>query len=168
MDRRRRLLGLGLVLTGALCAAIAVSDMPDGDTAIVGAVVRSDGAGNKTLKKQEAGNSVLLDKLSRGAMTAGDLNPFNAKSWYVPPPPPPPGPPPKPTAPPLPFTYIGKLEEEGGRWTVYLAKGEQSYVVKKGETFDNVYKLEGLENGNLVIQYIPLSIKQFLPIGGLS
>ena len=168
MNRRQRLLGLGLALVVTVCAVVAVSEMPENDAAVVAPAARKAAPGKDIGKKQETGKTVLLDKLSRTAMTVGDLNPFNAKSWYVPPPPPPPPPPPKPTAPPLPFTYIGKLEEDGGRWTVYLAKGEQSYVLKKGETFDSVYRLEGLENGNLVIQYIPLSIKQFLPIGGIS
>jgi hypothetical protein len=109
-----------------------------------------------------------MDKLQRPQMEVGDLNPFGAKSWYVPPPPPPPEPLPKPTAPPLPFTYVGKLQEDDGHWVIYLVKGDQSYAVSKGETFDSVYRLEGIENGNLVIQYLPLSIKQILAIGSES
>ncbi len=102
---------------------------------------------------------------SRVPMAVGDLNPFNVKSWYVPPPPPPPPEPPKPTAPPLPFVYQGKLEEGPGVWVFYLLKGEQFYAVRKGETFDSVYRLEDVAGGNLVIQYLPMGIQQTLPIG---
>ena len=38
------------------------------------------------------------------------IDPFRNKSWYVAPPPPKPV---KPTAPPLPFQYLGKLKEDG-------------------------------------------------------
>jgi len=112
-----------------------------------------------------------LDRLKRSGAAVGEFNPFGAKSWYVPPPPPPappPSKPPPPTAPALPFVYMGKMEEGSGRWIVYLVKGEQFYALVKGETFDGVYRLDGIENGNLVIQYLPLSIKQYLPIGAES
>jgi hypothetical protein len=111
-----------------------------------------------------------LDKLQRARMAVNNQNPFGAKSWYVPPPPPPSSSATPevvvPTAPPLPFIYQGKLEEDPGRWAIYLLKGEQLFVVHKGEVFDNTYRLVGIENGNLVIQYMPLSVKQRLPIGG--
>jgi hypothetical protein len=167
MHNRRRLLVFGSALVLTISAAAWVSETPE-DVAVVAPVARKTSgpkeAAGKSLPGSAAG--LLLDKLARTPTMVGDLNPFNAKSWYVPPPPPPLALPPKPTAPPLPFTYMGKLEDEGGRWIIYLAKGEQSYVVKKGETFDSVYRLDGMENGNLVIQYLPLSTKQLLPIGG--
>lgn len=109
-----------------------------------------------------------LERLQREPMTVGDSNPFLAKSWYVAPPPPPAPPPAKPAAPPLPFVFAGKLQEDDGALVIYLVKGEQSFAVKQGETFDNVYRLEGIEDGNLVIQYLPLSVKQLLPIGSDS
>ena len=168
MRSRRRMLGFGLALVLSVCAAIAVSDMPERDSATVAPAEKRVVRDKVNDGSRDAKSSVMLDKLARTAMTVGDLNPFGAKSWYVPPPPAPALPPPKPTAPPLPFAYVGKLEEEGNRWSVYLSKGEQFFVVKKGETFDSVYRLEGVENGNLVILYIPLSTRQFLPIGGLS
>jgi hypothetical protein len=112
--------------------------------------------------------ALALAQLERPNMSVSDSNPFGVKSWYVPPPQPKQpviaAPPPKPAAPALPFTYVGKFEDEG-RWVVYLMKGEQLYVLKQGETFDNVYRFDGIKNGNLVIQYLPMSIKQLLRIG---
>lgn len=48
---------------------------------------------------------------------------------------------------------------------VYLARGNESFAVKAGEKFAGVYQFEGIEKGNLVILYLPLSVKQCLPIG---
>lgn len=171
MMANKRLLSLAVVLALSVVAAVWVSEQPDEEVTVVGYVERKPDIirANLTGKKEAVTTAGLaLDKLPRTPDKVGDLNPFNAKSWYVPPPPPPAAPPPKPTTPPLPFAYVGKLDEGGGRWTLYLSKGEQSFVVKKGETFDGSYRLEGIENDNIVILYVPLSTKQYLPIGGLS
>lgn len=150
----------------AIAASIWVTYMPQEAEAVAAPVIPKRSAPTKVAEKtHQAERPILaLDNLQRPSMTVGEVNPFSGKSWYVPPPPAPEPPPPKPTAPPLPFTYVGKMEEEG-RWVVYLAKGEKFYSVSKGETFDQVYRLEDVENGNVVIQYLPLSTKQVIAIG---
>lgn len=171
MSSRRRLALFGL-LAASLAAAVWVSDAPGGTDDVVAATAdratapRNNASGLEQKKEEQL--ALLVDNLQRAPMAVGDLNPFGARSWYVAPPPPPPAPPPKPTAPPLPFAYVGKLKEDGGRWVIYLAKGEQSFAVSKGDTFDNDYRLEGIEDGTLIIVYLPLSIKQMLPIGSES
>lgn len=171
MVSRKRLVLFGS-LACAVAAAVWVPDAPGGEDDIVASAVERATASREdptSKARTEDPPTLLVDKLQRTPVMAGDLNPFSAKSWYVEPPPSPPplpeAPPPEPTAPPLPFTYVGKLREEGGHWLIYLTKGEQSYAVSKGETFDDVYRLEGIENDNLVIQYLPLSTRQLLPIG---
>jgi hypothetical protein len=98
----------------------------------------------------------------------GDIgNPFVAKSWFVQPlagAPVAPPPPPPPSAPPLPFSFAGTLEAEPGHVVYYLVAGDQSYAVSSGEAFAGQYRLAGIENGQLVIVYVPLGIKQFLPL----
>jgi hypothetical protein len=172
LTKPRRLLFLGLLLALTLSAAAWVSEAPEDSSQVVAAVPRKKPVIELPDKNSDKSQGLqvvaLLDKLQRAPMAVSDLNPFGAKSWFVPPPRPPEPPPPKPTAPPLPFTYVGKLEEDGGQWIVYLAKGAQSYVVKQGETFDHVYRLDGIENGNLVIQYLPVPTKQLLPIAIVS
>ena len=110
---------------------------------------------------------VVLERLNHRKVGATDIDPFRAKAWFTPPPVIAPAPPPKPTAPALPFQYAGKSEDAdgGGNVVVYLSKGNESFAVKAGEKFDNVYQFEGIENGNLVFQYLPLSEKQMLSIG---
>lgn len=106
-----------------------------------------------------------LARLTRRELAGTDVDAFRAKSWFVPPPPPPPEPPPKPTAPPLPFQFMGKTEEvEGGRTVIYLANNNEFHTVTVGEKFAGSYRLERVERAALIIRYLPLSIDQNLPI----
>ena len=95
---------------------------------------------------------------------------FGTHTWTPPPPPPPPAPkvvalpPPKPTAPPLPFTYIGK-KLENGRWEAYLARGAETYIVRDRTLIDDAYRAESIAPPNLTITYLPLKQVQTLQIG---
>lgn len=98
---------------------------------------------------------------------AGSL--FSAQSWYVAPPPPPPAPvvytpPPAPTAPPLPFAFMGSYKSEGGA-TYFLTAGDRVYDVKIGDTLDNTYSVDGVKSGQLLLTYMPLKIQQTLAVG---
>lgn len=99
---------------------------------------------------------------------AGDA--FGAISWYVPPPPPPPPPPrkppppPPPTAPPLPFSYLGRYEEDGAK-IIVLLKGERMYTVAEGEVIEHTYRVERLGRGQLELTYLPLDIRQTMSTG---
>ena len=103
---------------------------------------------------------------------AGDL--FSNRSWEPPPPPappepppPPPEPPPPPQAPPLPFKHLGKLHEKGAAKALhYLMDGDQMLVVTIGELIGTEYRLVGEDGGYLQFVYLPLNIKQSLPISG--
>jgi hypothetical protein len=72
--------------------------------------------------------------------------------------------PPAPVAPKLPFTYMGSIEESGKSKYV-LVQGEQLHVVTVGEEFAGAYRLEGVEQTELVLTYLPLGARQSLPIG---
>lgn len=97
---------------------------------------------------------------------------FAAKSWFVAPPPPPPAPPPAPPppppppqAPPLPFKYIGMLEESAERTVWYLVQGERLIVAAAGDVIDGSYRVEGSQAGQLQFTYLPLDQRQTLAIG---
>jgi hypothetical protein len=95
--------------------------------------------------------------------------PFAHQDWTPPPPPPPPPqpapPPPPPTAPPLPFTFIGKSVGDGA-WEVYLARGDRTYVVReKGAVIDGTYRVESIAPPVLTLTYLPLNQIQQLNIG---
>ncbi len=97
---------------------------------------------------------------------------FSATSWYVPPPPPPPQllpppPPPKPTAPPLPFGYLGRYQESQAA-IIILVKGDRIYTVSAGEVIENTYRVEGVAGGRVELTYLPLNIKQTIDTGEVS
>jgi hypothetical protein len=99
---------------------------------------------------------------------------FEAHSWYVAPPPPPPPPPvamgaaPRPaapTAPPLPYQFIGRYRPDGQATVFFLTSGDRVYDVHVGDTLENTYSIDSFSNGQLVLTYKPLNIKQQLLAG---
>jgi hypothetical protein len=93
---------------------------------------------------------------------------FARQDWTPPPPPPPPAqpapPPPPPSAPPLPFTYIGKSLQEG-RWEIYLARGDRTYLVHEAAVIDGTYRVDAIRPPVLTLTYLPLNQVQQLNIG---
>ena len=72
---------------------------------------------------------------------------------------------PAPQAPPLPFTFVGRISE-GGEVKVFLQANDVLYNVKVGDTFAQQYKLMGADGGKLSLLYLPLNITQTMPYGG--
>ena len=95
---------------------------------------------------------------------------FGKASWFVAPPPPPPAPPPpppppvKPTAPPLPYTFIGRYVEDG-KPQILLAKGSRVIAAGVNEIIDSNYKVVRIDQNAAVLMYIPLQIPQTVAIG---
>lgn len=73
--------------------------------------------------------------------------------------------PPKPTAPALPFTYIGKVIEEG-KPTVFVAKQMHHYLLKGGEVIEATYRVDKVEISRVVFTYLPLETEQVMIFGG--
>jgi hypothetical protein len=111
-----------------------------------------------------------LEKKQQDRVKVSDV--FNQTSWYVAPPPPPvtavvpetPPPPPAPTAPPLPFTYLGRYGDTDAR-TVVLANGDRVYTVKVGDIIDKTYRVEKFTFGRINLTYLPLNLPQSLLTG---
>jgi|CXWL01.1.fsa_nt_gi hypothetical protein len=77
---------------------------------------------------------------------------------------PPPPPPPIPT-PPFPFKYTGSHRPESGQTTYFLTKGNQLYTVEVGDILDTVYSIDGEEEGQLTVTYLPLDRTQTISTG---
>ncbi len=98
---------------------------------------------------------------------------FAAHSWYVAPPPPPPPPPvqtapvepPRPTAPPLPYQYIGSYTPEGQKPVLFLSKGDRVFDVHVGDTLEDTYTVDGFSKSQILLTYKPLNIQQQLIVG---
>ena len=95
---------------------------------------------------------------------------FAQHSWAVIPPAPPPAappPPPEPTAPPLPFTFLGSYAPEGQAPVFFLGHGDQVIDAHVGDRIEGVYLFESAADGQLVFVYTPLNTRQSLA-GGAS
>jgi hypothetical protein len=104
--------------------------------------------------------------ISDGSDTLGQgATAFGTQNWTPPPPPPPaPPPPPPPTAPALPFTYIGKAVSKG-EWEVFLARGDQTLIVRDKMVIDGVYRVDAIAPPAMTLTYLPLKQVQQLNIG---
>ena len=92
---------------------------------------------------------------------------FAPKSWYTPPPPPPSTPQPQsaPSAPPLPFTYLGRYTDGNDVTVYFVSRDDRVYDVKPGDAIDAIYSVESIESGQLILLYKPLNTRQPLTIG---
>jgi hypothetical protein len=165
-----------IVLGATLAAATGLAVLGDrGDDAVVEPVTRPATAVAHTQAHSPAAPvEVGILRLQPRATLIGDgADGFNAgfddafgtRNWTPPPPPPEPAPPPPPpSAPPMPFTLIGKALEEG-RWEVWLARGEQSYIARDGDVIDGTYRVESIRPPLMTLVYLPLNQVQQLNIG---
>lgn len=69
-----------------------------------------------------------------------------------------------PTAPPMPFQFIGRMDDRTDL-QVFLQNGEKIYVVRKGDVIDETWKIEGISDMELSLVYLPLHLSQTLSVG---
>ncbi len=110
-----------------------------------------------------------LDRLNRGDHKRPSADPFRSINWgeaeeatrlraqrpeaKLPPPP--------PEAPPLPYTYIGRLIEHG-KTAVFLAIQDRVAIARVGDTLDGRYRIEAIAERAITFNYLPLEIRQDL------
>jgi hypothetical protein len=105
----------------------------------------------------------------RQGLTTSESLLFESQTWQPPPPPPPPQvkvkpePPPPPTAPPLPYTYAGRLVHDG-QLSLLIAKGDEVIAIREGQTLDGVYRVESITDKQITMVYLPLDQKQTIPV----
>ncbi len=111
--------------------------------------------------------ALRMDLLKRSRDVGTVAEAFGTKSWVpVPKPvPPPPVVVEEPRAPPLPFRYMGQVDDGRGNRTFFLLRGTATLSVAVGETIDNTYRLESAETGVLHFTYLPLRTRQSFQFG---
>jgi hypothetical protein len=121
-------------------------------------------------KRIEEPPAFELTALRRDAKAGEPLDAFESRSWFVPPPAPPSAParvelllPPAPTAPQLPFSFLGQYREDD-QLVILLMKGERMLLVRVGEVIDGNYSVEGIEGRLLTLLYLPLGVRQTLDV----
>jgi hypothetical protein len=147
------------------------------------AVVKPKDSGQSTdLVSTEVGTALHIpERIAANVL----LDPFAPLAVAIPPPTKPVPAPAvvAPVAPPIPFQYMGKLEQQqkslpsqantmsqpgvasNPKIVVYLARGDESFSVGAGENVDANYRFVGIDGDVLVFTYLPLSQRQTLPIG---
>jgi len=129
---------LGLMLTGSLALASFMGTSSSDE--VVSPVTRVYVAKGHDIAPLES-EALPLEKLVREGLSETASNPFAGRSWD-----PAPALPPaipslgevddKPSAPIVPFRYMGRIKEEGGRPVVFFTQGSQLYAVHEGEEID--------------------------------
>lgn len=155
--------------TGAATSLVVGNDsQPEGAAVAVTAVRAKSPAAPATNRPLP---TVDLEALSRPLGIAIADNLFHIQPPPAPPPQPasPPQrvvetPPPKPTAPALPFTFIGRLVDKGAT-TIFVGHNGQSLSLKQGDTAAGVYRVEQITESEIVFVYEPLAERQVLAMG---
>lgn len=72
-----------------------------------------------------------------------------------------------PAAPPLPFSYLGKMID-GHKTLVFVGRGADHYSVEPGLTIDNTYRVEQITDTAITFVFMPLGTRQVLPVATAS
>jgi hypothetical protein len=102
--------------------------------------------------------------------TASAVAMFGNQNWNPPPPPVAkliPVAPVPPSAPPLPFVYLGKSLADG-TWEVFLGRGDRTIIVQNNSVIDGTYRIDAIKPPLLTFTYLPLNQIQQLTIGVLD
>lgn len=178
VEKRQLMLGGALLLTLAVSAWLGLGMDQAEDGAEIVELAKPVSA-NRNAASRRAAPELSLPVLAEVRATAGSeqqgeskqqaADVFEPHSWFV-------APPPSrpvqaavvlPAPPPLPFTYLGTVQD-GGHTVVFLAKEQRLYTVRKGEVIDGQYRLEDESRGRIVLVYLPLNTRQTLVIKGAS
>lgn len=65
--------------------------------------------------------------------------------------------------PPLPFQYMGRMNDDGNE-VVYLGRGDEAMVARMGEVVGSIYKVVGITSTQIEFEHLPTKQRQTLPI----
>jgi hypothetical protein len=156
---RRRL--LWFVAIAGTAAAVAWVDGSD-DEVITAAGAHRPGGRNGERQVAAKGAPLVLHLEQLEARDFEDVKSdlFAAKSWYVAPP----VVAQKPKPPPLPFTYFGRLIEDG-RTTVFLVQQGRNQFVRLGDLIEKTWRVDDISATSMTLTYLPLNERQSLALG---
>jgi hypothetical protein len=111
----------------------------------------------------EEEHELSLDKLRRALPEPGKVDPFAPRSFTPPQPRLADAPPARPSAPPLPFTYLGKVIDNG-QTSVFVARGDENYSLEAGQTIAGSYRVDKITDTAVTFTYLPMKTRQTLAI----
>ncbi len=104
---------------------------------------------------------------SRFALGRFAADPFSPHSWTPRAKPAPVAEAPAPVAPPLPFRFAGQLQRDSGI-EVYLARGEEIFTARQGDTLDGQYKVDSVNATEVSFVHLPTGTRQTLQFSALK
>lgn len=154
-----RLLWGALLLTLAATAWVAASDEPSEPLAV---------PARKTLRLAAAPalgvmTPVVPPAYLRPPIEAAPEDLFGS-AYPSPPEDVAPSAPAKPTMPAFPFTYAGKMIEDG-RYTIFLTQGERNLAAHLGDVVDGVWRIQSIQPPTMGLRYLPLNTEVSIAIG---
>src|SRR6266853_1479363 len=103
---------------------------------------------------------------ARSALGRIAADPFSAQSWMPRRKPAIVSAAPAPVAPPLPFRFAGQFYRESGI-EVYVARGEEIFPVKEGDTLDGQYKVDSVNATEVSFVHLPTGTRQTMQFSAL-
>jgi len=104
---------------------------------------------------------------ARSALGRIAADPFSAQAWLPRRKPAVVSAPPDPVAPPLPYRFAGQFHRESGV-EVYVARGEEIFPVKAGDTLDGQYRVDSVSATEVSFVHIPSGTRQTLQFSALK
>ena len=162
----RRIL-LAAALAGTAAVTVAVSGQGTDETAVVAPSVR------KTQRSEASSAVTSAPPASGSALLALEPRRFDSEPAdvfkVVRPPAPPVAAKPaqveeRPAAPPLPFKYLGRMDE-GETSVLLLSFQGQDIMARTGETVGGRYRVDEIAEASIRFTYLPLNQQQTLKIG---
>jgi hypothetical protein len=164
-----------LVLGGALLVTVVASVWPRAQEIVAPEVVAPVTQREVSSRRDQALPApteppTLATRVERQQPPAGVRDIFGPKTWEPPPPPVAarkPTAPPPPTAPPFPYVVTGSIVDANGVLVVFTNQ-QQNFVVRVGEVFEQIYRVESVEAQTVTLTYLPLGLTQRVPMAGLN
>lgn len=161
--RRRRWIGLGALLAAALAVRVGLPTSASAPGDVVGAVERPQTA----RAPESSADAVAASQWSfdRPPISTPPSDPFAPRALPPPQAPPPPVAveAPRPSAPPLPFKFMGRLEGDHVN-AVFVTRENRVLTIEPGEQIEEHYRVESIGETEIVFSYLPLAERQVLPI----
>jgi hypothetical protein len=167
-QQRKWVLGIALLLT--LACVFLVEDSQEETTSSSKSKVSQVIEKSSSPSNTDLDDLPLLPDLSGKNLFTHDQSLksqdiFKAKTWYLPPPPKPVEvqiEKPAPVAPPVPFFYVGKLEDSLQGKQIFLTANNKIMSVWIGKNVDPVWRLDKEDANTLTFTYIPLGLVKVL------
>lgn len=169
MDKRANL--RWAILLSALCATVGAIFYPVDEQ--TGPTMTKYPAASAAIKP---GGQIIPKDSRRPVWIASDEDPFATRVWQAPQPAEvarlvqpvelaPSGPVPEQPPPPLPYRFLGQMQDGGNR-VFYLGHGDQMLLAHEGEVLEGSYKVVSVTDSAIEFESVQSGVKQTLPISG--